>query len=169
LGCRSHSPVHEEQLQHRPVSLGKTGVPSHSSRGSRRFFYPFVWQQPHPASPPVCRCDRRANHSPNAGLTSCTGRLLEHAGLLKRRNAAPADRHFFVWRATATPRLPLPRARIALQGCHINPPEPSRPGSKITKRSIHCFATRPRRQRRFSSSRLSLIRWLGPFHCNPPS
>jgi hypothetical protein len=100
-------------------------------------------------------------------LTSCTGRLLEHAGLPKR--------HRTVRRATGTPGHLLPRARIAswCPRCHINILTPSgalEAGSKIPLRvaalQLHGGADFLRAAPPFLLPLLFGFRWLGPFNCN---
>ena len=89
-------------------------------------FLSFVSKLPHPASPPVCRRNSRANQSPRRPLTSRTGRLLEHdspSPFGARLTPASAN---FAASFTAGPHCSAILTR----------PEPIKAGSKISRRSI---------------------------------
>lgn len=92
--------------------------------------------QPHFASPPfaAAKQDTRSESSRRQVALGDSSNTL----LLKRRNAASRPPFPFLRRAIAT-LVALPRTRILKAPSPIlTRPEPSKPGSKITKGSIHC-------------------------------
>jgi hypothetical protein len=126
----------------------------------RRFFYPFAWDLNNSPTPlrPCLPLQQESESIVKRRLTSCTGRLLEHAGLLKPRNEAPADRRLSLWRATDT-LVSFYRGLASF--CHIKPvrsprsPDPN----YLTRRSKHCNFTAGPISCRGCFLRSFLFRW----------